>query len=259
MAEALSPLRLSDGACRARHLDLGEADLPSAAKVSENIRHRVLRFDVASPLDLRYAGRADVLVASDLFVHHARPGEEPKAVSPDLFVAFGVGPRTNRFQRSFVVWEEGTAPDFVLEILSDSTRRNDVERKPEEYRSMGVREYFLFDPTERLQPSLQGHALRRGRYRRQLPDGGMGLDSEVLGLRLCVVGAERDLRWYDPEAREYLRTLKEAEALAAAQATARKAAENRATVEAEARTAAEAEIARLREQVRWLQDAQRGR
>ena len=49
--------------------------------------------------------------------------------------------------RNYPVWEVGKAPDFVLEILSPSTRKKDVEDKPALYRRMGTREYFLFDPS----------------------------------------------------------------------------------------------------------------
>ena len=35
---------------------------------------------------------------------------------------------------------------FVLEVLSESSFRHDLEPKVEIYRAMGVREYFLYDP-----------------------------------------------------------------------------------------------------------------
>ena len=54
------------------------------------------------------------------------------------------------------MWRVGKAPDFVLEILSPSTSRKDAADKPALYRRMGAREYFLFDPTDRLEPRLHG-------------------------------------------------------------------------------------------------------
>ena len=48
---------------------------------------------------------------------------------------------------SYKLWEEPKAPDFVLEITSRSTRAEDQGRKREVYASLGVREYWLFDPT----------------------------------------------------------------------------------------------------------------
>lgn len=40
------------------------------------------------------------------------------------------------------------APDLVIEILSESTRRQDEERKLRLYERCGVREYWIFDPDE---------------------------------------------------------------------------------------------------------------
>lgn len=42
------------------------------------------------------------------------------------------------------------APDFVLEILSDSTRKKDMTVKLAKYMEAGVREYWVIDPEKRL-------------------------------------------------------------------------------------------------------------
>ncbi len=41
------------------------------------------------------------------------------------------------------------APDFVLEILSSSTRGKDTGIKMRKYKSMGVREYWMVDPDKK--------------------------------------------------------------------------------------------------------------
>lgn len=41
------------------------------------------------------------------------------------------------------------APDFVVEILSPSTRRKDVTIKLNKYMNAGVREYWVIDPIQR--------------------------------------------------------------------------------------------------------------
>ena len=41
------------------------------------------------------------------------------------------------------------APDFVLEVLSPTTRRKDCIKKLEKYMSAGVREYWIIDPKNR--------------------------------------------------------------------------------------------------------------
>ncbi len=42
------------------------------------------------------------------------------------------------------------APDFVLEILSDSTRKKDMTVKLTKYMEAGVKEYWVIDPDKRL-------------------------------------------------------------------------------------------------------------
>ncbi len=42
------------------------------------------------------------------------------------------------------------APDFVLEILSDSTRKKDMTVKLTKYMEAGVKEYWVIDPDRRL-------------------------------------------------------------------------------------------------------------
>ena len=62
-------------------------------------------------------------------------------VQPDVLV---VCDRT-KFQRGLIYG----APDFVVEILSPSTRRKDSFRKLSKYADAGVREYWLVDPEKR--------------------------------------------------------------------------------------------------------------
>jgi Uma2 family endonuclease len=51
-------------------------------------------------------------------------------------------------ERAVIVTEKNVqgAPDLVIEILSDSTRRRDEGIKRERYERLGVREYWLVDP-----------------------------------------------------------------------------------------------------------------
>lgn len=53
------------------------------------------------------------------------------------------------------------APDLVVEILSDSTRRNDQLVKYRMYQKAGVREYWVVDPMTRV---LLVHTLEDGQY-----------------------------------------------------------------------------------------------
>ncbi len=68
-------------------------------------------------------------------------------------------------------------------------------------------EYFLFDPrSEYLNPALQGHRLRRGRYVPIAPLAGR-LPSKELGLHLEADGSR--LRFYDPANKRWLPTPQE--------------------------------------------------
>ena len=103
---------------------------------------------------------------------------------------------------SYKVWEEGKGPEFVLEVASPGTWREDVGPKREVYARLGVGEYWLYDPMgEHLSsPELQGYRLVGGGYERQAAveslDGRLGLHSETLGLDLWAGGGE--MRFRDP-------------------------------------------------------------
>ena len=209
-----------------------ELRLPSCddEPVSQNTHQEVAIAECAGSLRLRWHGRQDVFVGVDQLLYWKRSygRKRTKAnapLAPDVYVAFGVA---NRLRRNYVVWEEGKPPDFVLEVLSPSSRKRDVKEKPRRYAKIGVPEFFLHDPYGKLDPALAGFELRRGlrrRYRRvpaeRLADGAMGVPSKMLGLYLCIRPAGRDpmvgsLVWYDPAAREFLPTRPELEARALA-------------------------------------------
>ena len=196
-------------------------------------------------LRLRYRDRrSDVYVSADLLIYYEE-GNRRVSVAPDVFVVFGVEDHT---RMNYKVWEEGKGPDFVLEVASPNTWREDVERKPGIYAGLGVSEYFLFDPMgEHYTPRLQGYRLVEGRYER-LPavesiDRTLTISSQVLGLELRAKGEE--MRFHDPSTGETLLSYDEMH-------DARRAAEARAEAEiaarreeAAARRAAEARIAEL--------------
>ena len=148
--------------------------------------------------------RKKVYVAGDMFLYHEE-GNPRAVVAPDVFVVVGA-PVHKRM--SYKLWEEPKAPDFVLEVTSRSTRKEDQGRKREVYASLGVGEYWLFDPTgDYLAPRLQGFRLHGAEYR-PLPSvamagGGLSLHSEALGLDVRL-DAEGELRFHDPETGENL-------------------------------------------------------
>ena len=196
------------------------------------------------------AGRA--YVASDMFLYFEE-GNPRAVVAPDVFVVVGA-PVHKRM--SYKLWEEPKAPDFVLEVTSHSTREVDTGRKREVYASVGVGEYWLFDPTgDWLAPRLQGLHLHEGEYRPlasvTMVDGGVSLHSQALGLEVRLEAGE-ELRFHDPVTGQDLLSYQETlvqmrEERAAHHAAKARLQEETAAREKEAagRRAAEARIAEL--------------
>ena len=92
--------------------------------------------------------------------------------------------------------------------LAQHARAEDQGRKREVYASLGVGEYWLFDPTgDWLAPRLQGFCLHEGEYRPlptvALVHRGLSLHSEALGLDVRL-DEEGRLRFHDPETGEDL-------------------------------------------------------
>ena len=191
-----------------------------------------------------FRDRRDVYVSGNLLVYYEE-GNPGASVAPDVFVVLGV---SNADRPIYRLWEEAKEPDFVLEITSRTTYREDQGRKRELYRSLGVREYWQYDPTrDYLEPPLQGLELSAGEYRRlpgrELADGTLALASAVLGLELRLT--ERGLRFHDPETGQDLPNLAETDEARERESRARQAAETRLAQEAAARRAAEARVAEL--------------
>ena len=173
----------------------------------------------ASALDVHFRDRPDVAVEGNRLLYYVE-GDVRSRVAPDVFVVLGVPKRRRRI---YLLWEEGKAPDFVLEVTSRSTRRQDQGFKRDLYARLGVTEYWLFDPAgDWLDPRLQGHRLVGGGYDQLAPSGIEGgervLRSTVLGLDVYVDHGE--IRFRDPATGHKLLTLEEAE-LALKEARAR--------------------------------------
>ncbi len=88
--------------------------------------------------------RADVLVASDGFIFYDESSLNIR-VNPDLYITFGVDAGSVFSRNGYVIWEAGKPPDFALEVASESTHRQDTERKPGLYARIGIGEYWRFD------------------------------------------------------------------------------------------------------------------
>ena len=247
---ALAPFPYDAEAVDDRSIDYPSSD---GEPMAETDLQYIPLTDTVSALRVRYQGRDDVYIAGDMLIYYRMNRAEAR-VAPDVYAVFGA--RGNHPRDNWLVWREGKAPDFVMEIASHSTWRRDRDEKRAIYAGMGVREYWRFDPTgELFTPALVGERLVDGAYR-ELPAvvdaaGVLRRHSAVFGLDICVLPG-LELRLYDPETEEWLRTHQEtADALRSSE-TARREAETARRAEAAARRAAEAENAQLREQLRQL-------
>jgi hypothetical protein len=186
--------------------------------------------------------------------------DKPWQPKPDVFVVIGL-PWAER--SSYDTRRDGPMPQFVIEVASESTWRQDVGSKRKLYLLAGVQEYLVFDPLAKF---LRGQvrAWRAGGTEGQpwrpikRVDGAEVWRSEVLGLDLRVDGPF--LRFDDPVngplplPHEALARLPVAEQALAVERQSREAAEQERNVERAARLAAEeraraaeAALAKLRE------------
>ena len=148
-----------------------------------------------------------VYVSGDLLIYYEE-GNPAKSVAPDVFVVRGA-PRHKRM--TYKLWEEPKAPDFVLEVASQNTWKQDVGPKRALYAELGIQEYWMFDPkNEYFHPPLQGLTLQEGRYRplpARVEGGQRTLRSPVLGMDLWI--DDGNLRFRDVATGEVFRTWSE--------------------------------------------------
>ena len=216
--------------------------------MAETPQHRDNMINTIVALKLWFAADPMVYVSGNMFVYYAE-GDRHQHVSPDVFAVRGIPKLPER--RSYRVWEEGKAPEMVIEFTSESTRGEDIEDKFWIYREkLKVSEYFLFDPFEEyLEPSLQGHRLVRGQWVPIKPVRGR-VPSKVLGLHLERSG--EDLRLYDPSNGSWLPlAVEEHELRERAEAELRHAEGARRQAE-EARRQAEGRAQQATTELEWL-------
>ena len=154
--------------------------------------------------------RRDVFVSTGTFLCYD-PDDLNRRLAPDLYIAFGVDKDAIRSRSAgYLPWEVGKAPDFVLEVASPSTARNDLTRKRDLYARIGIAEYWRFDATggDFYGEPLVGEQLVHGEYQRleltDEPDGNLKGHSPALDITLAW--RDGDLRVYEPETGEYTRT-----------------------------------------------------
>ena len=219
--------------------------------MAETDTHRDLITDCIQTLEWHYREEPDVYVSGNLLVYY-EPYPNPRAVAPDVFVVHGVSKKQRRI---FVTSEENKAPDFVLEVGSRGTYRQDLERKKNIYAArLGVKEYYIYIPYGVVEEAFMGFRLVEGAYER-IEFVNDRLSSTVLGLELGM--HEGALRFYHPQTQQWLRPPKErverAEERAEHAEERAERAEAEAAQEARARQDMEEELAKALAEVQRLQ------
>ena len=224
--------------------------LPDPPRFLDDMQESFHVADALTILRSHFAPRSDAFVGGAGYLCHDTRNRSNWLV-PDCLVAFGVDPEYVLGRNGYVISEVGKPPDFVLEVASESTGREDYTRKRDGFAAYGVAEYWRFDPSggDYHDQPLAGDQLVDDVYRPieliREPGGVTWGHSRILGLDLCWEDGR--LRFYDPVSRSFLRTLDESEDALATTA---------ALVESEraARLTAEAEVRRLEEQVQRLRE-----
>ena len=191
--------------------------------------------EIVGTLETYFNGRPNAHVNGNTFIYYEQ-GNPRRFVSPDCYVVFDISMESIERNNTYLIWEMGKPPDFVMEIGSPSTATTDLVGKRELYAELGIGEYWRFDSTggDFYREPLVGERLVDGEYHRielEHEAGGMVRGhSPVLGLDLCWDDGR--LRYYDPAADRWLMNQME---------------EHAARESAEARLAEmEAELRRLR-------------
>ncbi|MXV85213.1 hypothetical protein F4X88_01745 [Candidatus Poribacteria bacterium] len=86
-----------------------ESDGKPMAETERHFRELLKNFN---RIENHFAHLPDVYVLGDMMMYYEE-GDPRKSISPDIFVAFGIGKKERRIYK---IWEEGKPPDFVLEF-----------------------------------------------------------------------------------------------------------------------------------------------
>jgi Uma2 family endonuclease len=149
----------------------------------ESNRHRVaITVLIDSALNVLQE-RSDTFVGGNMFVYYSRQQVMNRDFKgPDFFVALEVD--GSRERQGWIVWEEaGRYPDLIIELMSPSTAKEDLQVKKRLYeRTFHTAEYYVYNPFE--PESMQGWRLNGGSYQAIASDEQNRLWCETLGLWL---------------------------------------------------------------------------
>ncbi len=159
-----------------------QAELPYDDNTTmETQRHKVQMELLIDTLSFWLDQREDGYVGGNMFVYYSlKQVRNEDFKGPDFFAVLDV-PKGERL--SWVTWEEGKAPDVVIELLSISTASVDKNEKKLIYQNqMRVPEYFWFDPFN--SNDWAGFMLQNRVYQPIAQNAQGQLVSQALGLAL---------------------------------------------------------------------------
>ena len=194
-----------------------EDDLPDTDhQPVDNELQLLVPFLLQAILEIAWADRSNWFMGVNLGLYHT-PGEP--AIGPDALLSLGVERvrQNNKLRKSYVVWQEGVMPQWVLEVVSQkpggeyerNRDRTEGEGKLFQYARMGVQYYTIYNPNhwkrDKHDP-FEVYHLENGVYVRQpgnpvwMPDIGLGIGSA----QGTHKGYEREwLYWYDEQGNQY--------------------------------------------------------
>ena len=105
--------------------------------------------NVVTTLRVHFRNTPGAHVNGNTFLYYIE-GNPRRSASPDCYVVFGLTPEAKASlsiegNNTYLLWEVGKPPDFVLEIGSPSTNRTDLIFKRALYASLGIAEYWRYD------------------------------------------------------------------------------------------------------------------
>ncbi|MDY7022563.1 MAG: Uma2 family endonuclease [Cyanobacteriota bacterium] len=145
-------------------------------------------------LEYLWQDRQDFYAFGNLTIYYSPEQKKNQNFrGPDFFVVLNT---ERKPRKSWVVWEEGGKyPNFIIELLSNSTANTDRTTKKEIYQDIfRTPDYFWFSP-ETLE--FQGFHLVDGKYQDLQPNEKGYLWSEQLQLFLGIY--EEKLRFFESE------------------------------------------------------------
>ncbi len=216
----------------------GEYPESDGQPMGETGFHVMAMFHLLQALRQLFRECDDVYSIANMFLYYEE-GNPHACKAPDVMVIRGV---ENSERRTFKTWEEGAMPCVIIEITSKSTMLEDMVNKSSLYASLGVKEYFLFDPLKEYltESALLGFRLEDKEYVAVPSDEKGFVYSEQL--KTFLWPEESILRVIDPYSGKPIPALDEAILLAEQEAYHAKQEAQRADQEAQ-RAAQEAQRA----------------